>query len=101
MTKDNLNNSFLESEELIFVDFYAEWCGPCQTMDPIISEVLADLDGRVKFLKIDLDKHPQVAQQFGIRSIPHYILFQAGEILWRKGGVFTKRELMQDLKRFT
>jgi thioredoxin 1 len=82
------------------VDFYADWCGPCQTMNPIIQTVLAELEGKVKLLKVNVDKHPQLSQQFGVRSIPHYILFKRGKILWRKGGLMTKKDLLQNLKGF-
>jgi thioredoxin 1 len=69
-------------------------------MDPIIEEILDELDGKIKLLKLDIDKHPQMAQQFAVRSIPHYILFKKGKILWRKGGVMTKRDLEKALKGF-
>lgn len=90
-----------KSQEAILVDFYADWCGPCQSMNPIIDSVLEELRGKIKLLKLNVDKHPQLAQQFGVRSIPHYALFKRGKILWRKGGIMTKRDLLQSLKAFT
>ncbi len=87
--------------DAVLVDFRADWCGPCQTMDPIIEEVLDELGGKINLLKLDIDKHPQLAQQFGVRSIPHYILFKRGKILWRKGGILPKRDLEKALKGFT
>lgn len=95
MPKKNLKLQISQSQEPILVDFYADWCGPCQTMDPIIDTVLAELGGKIKLLKLNVDKHPQLSQQFAVRSIPHYILFKRGKILWRKGGILTKRELLQ------
>ncbi|WP_373396678.1 thioredoxin [Algoriphagus halophilus] len=89
-----------KSMDAVLVDFRANWCGPCQTMDPIIEEVLDELGGKIKLLKLDIDKHPQMAQQFAVRSIPHYILFKKGKILWRKGGILPKRELEKALKGF-
>lgn len=86
--------------DAVLVDFRADWCGPCQTMDPIIEEVLKELNGKIKLLKLDIDKHPQMAQQFAVRSIPHYILFKKGKILWRKGGLIPKRDLEKVLKGF-
>jgi thioredoxin 1 len=100
MPKKNLKDQISQSQEPILVDFYADWCGPCQTMNPIIETVLAELEGKVKLLKINVDKHPQLSQQFGVRSIPHYILFKRGKILWRKGGLMTKKDLLQNLKGF-
>lgn len=100
MPKKNLKDQISQSQDPILVDFYADWCGPCQTMNPIIQTVLTELEGTIKLLKVNVDKHPQLSQQFGVRSIPHYILFKRGKILWRKGGVLTKRELLQVFKGF-
>ncbi|MCE7056664.1 thioredoxin [Algoriphagus sp. AGSA1] len=100
MPKRNPKDVMLKSQEPILVDFYAEWCGPCQTMDPIIDEVLAELGEKIKLLKINIDKNPQLVQHFAVRSIPNYILFKKGKILWRKGGLITKRDLIHALKGF-
>ena len=100
MPKKNLKDQISQSQEPILVDFYADWCGPCQTMNPIIETVLEELSGKIKLLKINVDKHPQLSHQFGVRSIPHYILFKRGKILWRKGGLMTKKDLLQNLKGF-
>lgn len=96
----NLKEKILNSASLILVDFYADWCGPCQTMEPVIQQVLEESCGKVELLKINIDQHPQASIQFGVRSIPHYMLVRKGKILWRKGGVITKRELLQVLKGF-
>ncbi|HAH36384.1 MAG TPA: thioredoxin [Algoriphagus sp.] len=101
MPKESIKDKLSKSQDAILVDFYADWCGPCQTMDPIISEVLEELDGKIKLLKLNVDKYPQLAQQFAVRSIPHYALFKRGKILWRKGGIITKRDLEKALKGFT
>lgn len=101
MPKKNPKDIISKSQDAIFVDFYADWCGPCQTMAPIILEVLEELGGKIKLLKLNVDKHPQLSQQFAIRSIPHYMLFKRGKILWRRGGLLTKRDLLQALKGFT
>lgn len=101
MPKKNLKDQISQSQEPVLVDFYADWCGPCQTMNPIIETVLDELEGKIKLLKINVDKHPQLSQQFAVRSIPHYILFKRGKILWRKGGLMTKKDLLQNLKGFT
>jgi thioredoxin 1 len=100
MPKKNTKEIISKSQEPVLVDFYAEWCSPCQTMNPVLEEVLSDLGGKIKLLKINVDKQPQLSQQFGVRSIPHYILFKKGKILWRKGGVITKRDLEKALKGF-
>jgi thioredoxin 1 len=100
MPKKNPKDIISRSQDAVLVDFYADWCGPCQTMDPLIHEVLTELGGKIKLLKINIDKSPQLAQQFAVRSIPNYIFFKKGKILWRKGGLITKRDLIQGLKGF-
>jgi thioredoxin 1 len=62
--------------------------------------VVAELDGKVSLYKVNVDKHPQLSQQFAIRSIPHLMLFKKGKILWRKGGLITNAELLKQLKAF-
>lgn len=69
-------------------------------MDQVIEHAMDELEGKIRVLKINVDRHPQLSQQFAIRSIPHYILFKRGKILWRKGGLLTKKELVQALKGF-
>lgn len=100
MPKNKPKDLISKSMDAVLVDFRADWCGPCQTMDPIIKEVLEELGGKIKLLKLNIDQHPQLAQQFAVRSIPHYILFKRGKILWRKGGILTKRDLEKSLKGF-
>lgn len=100
MSKKNPKDIISQSQEAVLVDFYADWCGPCQTMNPVLEESLFELGGNIKLLKLNVNNHPQLAQQFAVRSIPHYILFKRGKILWRKGGIITKRDLIQQLKGF-
>lgn len=100
MPKNNPKDLIQKSQDAILVDFYADWCGPCQTMNPVLDMALEELGGKIKLLKINVDKHPQLSQQFGIRSIPHYVLFKRGKILWRKAGIMTKKDLVQALKGF-
>jgi len=100
MAKKNVKEIISKSEGMVLVDFYADWCGPCQTMSPIIQEVVQELGGEVRVLKVNIDKNKQAALSFGVRSIPHFILFRKGKILWRKGGVITKRDLLKHLRGF-
>jgi thioredoxin 1 len=100
MAKKKFKDIVQRSNEAILVDFYADWCGPCQTMNPVLEQVVNELEGKVTLYKLNVDRNPQVSLQFGVRSIPHYILFKKGKILWRKGGVMTKRELLQAMKGF-
>jgi thioredoxin 1 len=100
MAKKKFKDIIQHAEEAVLVDFFADWCGPCQTMSPVLEEVSKELGGKIKIIKLNVDKSPQASLQFGVRSIPHYILFKRGKILWRKGGVMTKRELLNSLKGF-
>lgn len=100
MPKKSPKEVLQQSQELLLVDFYADWCGPCQTLAPILDRVVAELEGKVSLYKVNVDKHPQLSQQFGIRSIPHLMLFKKGKILWRKGGLITNAELLKQLKAF-
>ena len=100
MPKKSPKEVLLKSQELLLVDFYADWCGPCQTLAPILDRVVTELEGKVTLYKVNVDKHPQLAQQFAIRSIPHLMLFKKGKILWRKGGLITSAELLNQLKAF-
>ena len=100
MPKKSPKEVLQQSQELLLVDFYADWCGPCQTLAPILDRVMAELEGKVSLYKVNVDKHPQLSQQFAIRSIPHLMLFKKGKILWRKGGLITNAELLKQLKAF-
>jgi thioredoxin 1 len=100
MAKKSPKEVLQQSQEPLLVDFYADWCGPCQTLAPVLDQVVAELGGKIILSKINVDKHPQLAQQFAIRSIPHLMLFKKGKILWRKGGLITSAELLKQLKGF-
>ncbi len=82
----------------VLVDFYADWCGPCQTMSPLVSDVAAELKGKIKVIKVDVDKNPAVATTFKIMGIPTFILFHKGKIKWRQSGMMTKTQLLNALK---
>jgi len=100
MPKKSPKEVLQQSQEPLLVDFYADWCGPCQTLAPVLDRVVAELAGKVTLFKVNVDKHPQLAQQFAIRSIPHLMLFKKGKILWRKGGLITSTELLKQLNQF-
>lgn len=90
------NHSFQElinGETPVLVDFSAEWCGPCKMMVPILKDLKDDLKEAVKVIKIDVDKSPQAASAYQIQGVPTLILFQNGQVLWRKSGVTSAKEL--------
>ena len=79
----------------VLVDFYADWCGPCKTMAPILQQVAAQHEGKLRIIKIDVDKNPAVAQQFRVQGIPTLILFHQGQLVWRQSGVVPATQLAQ------
>lgn len=79
----------------VLVDFYADWCGPCKTMAPILQQVAAQHQGKLRVIKIDVDKNPAVAQQFRVQSIPTLILFSKGQPVWRQAGVVPAAQIGQ------
>jgi len=69
------------AEGVVLVDFYADWCGPCQAIAPVIDELSTEYDGRAKLIKVDVDASPEISQQFSIMSIPTMLVFKDGEIV--------------------
>jgi len=81
----------------VVVDFFADWCGPCKMMPPILKEVKQKAGDRATVLKMDIDKNRYYADKYGIQSIPTLIIFKNGQIVWRKTGVASASEIMQHL----
>ena len=94
MTTSVNNETFasevLEQTKLVLVDFWAEWCGPCRMLGPIIEELSSDYDGKAIIGKVDVDSHQQFAAQFGVRNIPTVLVFNKGELVNRQVGVAQK-----------
>ncbi|MEY4287876.1 MAG: hypothetical protein RL511_1966 [Bacteroidota bacterium] len=82
------------------VDFFATWCGPCQTMSPILDELKKVYGEKIRIIKIDVDKNPAIADQFKIRGVPTLILFKEGKILWRESGAFPLSVLKSKIGAF-
>jgi thioredoxin 1 len=81
----------------VVVDFFADWCGPCKMMPAILKEVKEKTGARATILKMDVDKNRHYAEKYGIQSIPTLIIFKNGQIIWRKVGVASANEIMQNL----
>lgn len=93
-------NSFeghIKGDKPVVVDFFADWCGPCKLMPPILHEVKEKVGERATVLKMDIDKAPYYTQLYNIRSVPTLIIFKEGQILWRKSGVTSAHEILQHL----
>lgn len=88
----------IQTDNLVLIDFSAEWCGPCQTLAPILKDVKSDFGDDVKIVKIDIDKNQAIANRFSIRSVPTLILFKNGKEIWKQSGVMTKADLVRTIK---
>ena len=93
ITDDNFETEVLKSEIPVLIDFWAEWCGPCKVLGPIVDDVAPEFDGKVKFTKLDIDANPTTAPKYGIRGIPTIMVFKSGELAATSVGVLTKSEL--------
>jgi thioredoxin 1 len=90
----------IQSEKPVLVDFFAEWCGPCKMMAPILQQVKAKMGGDIRIVKIDVDKNTAVAQTFGIQGVPTLIIFQQGKVKWRQSGVVQAGILEEVLRQY-
>lgn len=91
-------NSIIASETPVLVDFFADWCGPCKMLAPVLKQVKDELGEGVTIVKIDVDKNPTIASKFQVRGVPTMILFKSGKQLWRQSGVLQKNAIVQIVK---
>lgn len=89
----------ISSRQPVLVDFYADWCGPCKTMSPVIQEVARATEGRARVIKVDIDKSAKAAQAYGIQAVPTFIIFKNGDIVWRHSGIIDKNSLVSLLQQ--
>ena len=96
-TDSNFSTDVLDSERPVLLDFWAEWCGPCKMIAPILSEIASDYQGKVQVAKMNIDENPQTAPKFGIRGIPTLLLFKNGMVEAQKVGAVSKKQLAEFL----
>ena len=93
-------NEIINSDKPTLVDFYADWCGPCKVMSPIIEQTKNTLGDTATVLKINIDNNQEVARKYQIRSIPTLMIFKEGEVVWRQSCVPQKEMIVESVKKF-
>jgi thioredoxin 1 len=93
LTQDNFAKEVLESSTPILVDFWAEWCGPCKMIAPVLDELAEEYDGKVRIGKVNIDNEQGLAAEYGVRAIPTLLLFQKGQVAEQIVGLKSKRDL--------
>ena len=94
-TDENFTKDVLEADLPVIVDFWAEWCGPCRMLAPILQQVAKEMVGKVKDVKLNIDANPTMSAQLGVRSIPTMVLFKKGQAVSTKVGLLTKSKIIE------
>jgi thioredoxin 1 len=95
VTDDQFEDHVLKSEGPVLVDFWAEWCGPCKMIGPIVDELASSYDGKVKVVKVNIDQNPQTPRQYAVRGIPTLMMFKDGKVHSTQVGAVGKAQLTQ------
>jgi thioredoxin len=101
INETNFEQEVLQSNQPVLVDFWAEWCGPCKMLAPVLDEIATEQAGRVKVAKVDVDTNPALAARYGIQSIPTLLYFAGGEVRDQTVGAAGKRSIISKLEKLT
>lgn len=88
----------IDSETPVLVDFYADWCGPCKMLAPILKQVKDEMGDALKIIKVDVDKNQPLASQYQVRGVPTMLLFKNGKQVWRQSGVLQKNDIIKTVQ---
>jgi thioredoxin 1 len=99
LTADSFGKEVVESSTPTLVDFWAEWCGPCKMIAPVLDELATEYAGKVKIAKVNIDDHPAIAAQYGVRAIPTLLMFKGGQVVEQMVGARSKRDLKASLDK--
>jgi len=92
-------HQLIQSEKPVLVDFYADWCGPCKAMEPVVKEIAKAVDGKARVVKVDIDKRVQIAQAYNVQAVPTFMIFKKGNIVWRHPGMIDKNTVLSVLMK--
>lgn len=93
-------SEIINQDKPVLVDFFAEWCGPCKMMSPILKEVKSALGDKISIIKIDVDKNKPLAAKYQVRGVPTLILYKSGKQVWRQSGAVQKNELVSIINNY-
>jgi len=93
-------NQLINGDKPVLIDFHATWCGPCKSQDIVIKDLAKDVSGKVRIIKIDVDKNRGIAQRYNIKGVPNLALFVKGKLVWQKPGLKTKVQLCAIIQQF-
>ncbi|MDQ6630147.1 MAG: thioredoxin [Verrucomicrobiota bacterium] len=99
LTSTNFDNEVLKSSLPVLVDFWAEWCGPCKMIAPVLDELAGEFEGRAKIAKVNIDEHQNLAAEYGVRAIPTLLVFKGGQVAEQIVGMRSKRDLKSSLDK--
>ena len=100
ITDNNFKQNVLENNEIVIVDFWAQWCGPCRKLTPLLEQIQNEFQEGVKFFKIDADKNVNSAKEYGISSLPSVLIFKDGEVKEIMAGMMQKSAIISNIKKY-